>query len=208
MAERPNRGNGAPPRGVNATGKWLSFGYLGSPMVQPRRAGTIGERSDRKPESSPQITLGGYARGARTLLHTLRQRGKRCLDPAAIWAAREIITRRVGRSRRPRATRRGRRQGRGMQPSASRMGPHWGAANRDRTHRAKWRATAAPTALRPVGPRHVILDATPDDVAAAVIGDARARLGASRRRPRPARCLASPPPCEAQFRGVLTISSS
>jgi hypothetical protein len=167
-----------------------------------------GERSDRKPESSPQTTLGGYARGARILLHTLRQRGKRCLDPAAIRAARETITRRVGRCRRPRATRRGRRQGRGMQPSASRMGPHWGAANRDRTRRAKRRATAAPTALRPVGPRHVILDTTPDHVAAPAIDDARARLGASRRGSCQACCLASPPPCEAQFRGFLTISFS
>jgi hypothetical protein len=166
-------------------------------MVQPRRAGTTGERSHRRRQSSPQTTLGGCARGAQILLPMLRQRGKRCLDPIAIRPARATILRRVGRFCRPRSTRRSRHQGRGMQPSGSRMPSPWGAADPDPPRSAKQRGVAGRVGLRPVSSRGRILDAIPRrHVAAAAVRAARAPLAASvrgrrrvRRGPAPRRAI-------------------
>jgi hypothetical protein len=170
-------------------------------MVQPRPAGTTGEWSHRKIPSSPRTTRGGSARGARILRPVLRQRGKRCLDPAALRPAGERIMRAVGTSCRSRSTRRGGHEGKGMQASASGMAAPWGPADQDPRRGAQHFVAED---LRIV--RHAILDATrgrPLAAAAIVIVTASARIGASPVGTRQVRR-----PREARSRGFLTVSSS
>jgi len=168
-------------------------------MVQPRSAGTTGEWSHRKIHRSPQTTRGGSARGARS---TLRQRGKRCLDPAAIRPAGETIMRAVGNSCRSRSTRPGGHQGKGMQASASGMAAPFGPAHHDQP-----RGAQRFVAEEIVGSRHAILDAT-HPIVAARIGTGPPRIGVSRVGARQVRRLPTGQPRAVHARGFLTVSSS
>jgi hypothetical protein len=171
-------------------------------MVQPRPAGTTGERSHRKIHSSPQTTRGGSAWGAQILRPMLRQRGKRCLDPVAIWPAGETIMRAVGSSCRSRSTRLGGHQGKGMQASASGMAAAWGPAHHDQP-RGTQRLVAED--LRIVVSRPAILHATRGrPIAAAPIVRAAARIDVSPVDSRQMRRL----PTGQRARGFLTVSSS
>ena len=174
-------------------------------MVPPRPAGTTGQRSHRKTRSSPRTTRGGPARGAPILRSMLRQRGKRCLDPAAIRPAPAMIIRRGGRSGRPRSRLSG-HQGKAMQASASGRAAPWGSADQDRPCRTKRSVAEAGTAnLRSVGSRHAIADAA---VGRRMANLTRARLGVSPRTTRRARRLPTGRRGDAPFRRFLTVSSS
>ena len=172
-------------------------------MVPPRSAGTTGEWSHRKIHRPPQTTLGGSASGARILRSMLRQRGKRCLDPAALRPAGETIMRAVGNSCRSRSTRPGGHQGKGMQASASGMAAPLGPAHQDQPRGAP---PFVAEDLRIVGSRHAILDATGvPPIVAAPIGTGPARTGVSRVGTRQ---LPTGQPHDAHVRGFLTVSPS
>jgi hypothetical protein len=142
-------------------------------MVQPRPAGTTGKRSHPQIRRSPQTTRGGSARGARILRPMLRQRGSRCLDPAAFRPAGETIMRAIGISCRSRAIRRGGHRGKGMQARASGLAAPWGPADQDQPCGAQ-RFVAED--LRITGSRRAFLDATHGRAA---IVAAPARIGVS-----------------------------
>jgi hypothetical protein len=174
-------------------------------MVQPRPAGTTGERSHRKIHSSPQTTCGDSARGAQVLRPMLRQRGKRSRDPVAIRPAGETIMRVVGSSCRSRSTRLGGHQGRGMQASASGMAAPCGPSDQGQPRGAQHLVAED---LRIVGTRHAILDATRGGLIAATPIVTAARIDVSRVGTRQVRRLPTGQPRNAHAQGFLTVSFS